>query len=152
MAPTAGVSVPWVAAAAWRVADCASRKGRKDPTCSSTTCRKSLATRTSVKPFRPSATSYQPKSLSTSRPICQSVSVFPFNLTWHYSNRNFELYFSYFRFRVVRQPDELPGGHPSHERLSDRHQTAQSPAETFQRRLETLLKRNRQKLNSRGEK
>ena len=46
----------------------------------------------------------------------------------------------YLRFRVVRQPDELPGGHPGHERLSDRHQEAQSPAETFQRRLETLLR------------
>ena len=75
MAPTVGVSVRWVAAAAWRAADYVNRKDRKDPICSSITCRKNLVTRICVKPFHRLATSYQPKSLSTNRPICQSVSV-----------------------------------------------------------------------------
>lgn len=43
------------------------------------------------------------------------------------------------RFRVLRQPPELASGHPGHERLSDRHQATQSPAETFQRRVQALL-------------
>jgi RNA recognition motif-containing protein len=45
-----------------------------------------------------------------------------------------------FRFRVLRQPNEFAGRHPSDEWLSDRYQAAQSPAKTFQRRLKALLK------------
>lgn len=43
------------------------------------------------------------------------------------------------RFRIVRQPGERPGGDPGHERLPDRHEASEGPAEEAEGREPTLL-------------
>ena len=44
------------------------------------------------------------------------------------------------RFRQFRQSDERAGSHSGHERVPDRYEAAQSPAQTAKRRQSTLLK------------
>lgn len=51
--------------------------------------------------------------------------------------RNTRTLFS--RFRIVRQPDVSPGGHPSDERLPDRHEAAEGAAEAAQGCQSALL-------------
>jgi hypothetical protein len=48
-------------------------------------------------------------------------------------------WFVFRRLRIFRQPDVSPGGHPSDERVPDRHEETQGPAKTAQGRQPALL-------------
>ena len=122
----------------------------RDPraaTSSSTTCRRSLATRSSCRCSCPSGTSSAPRSSSTGPPTRANASVSESLTTTMTEALSLALSEPMlkassclrFRLRQLRQPHERPGGDPGHERVSDRHEATQGPAEEAQRRQQALL-------------